>query len=112
MVRCVSGGTALAGALVLCNSHVWKALPFNVENGKDRCDLSLILFLLFFLSSPRSSLAAAVPHSERQSRSPYLAAQSLSRSEPAASALSLGSPEDTNQPSGMSVCLSEPTHIP
>lgn len=57
------GAAVLAGAPLLCNSRVWKALPFNVKNGKDRCNLGLILFLYFSLSSLRSSLAAAFPHS-------------------------------------------------
>ena len=57
------GAAVLAGALLLCNSHVWKAFPFHVKNGKDRCNLGLILFLYFFLSSLRGSLAAAFPHS-------------------------------------------------
>lgn len=42
------GAAVLAGALLLCNSHVWKGLPLNVQNGKDRCNLGLILFLYFF----------------------------------------------------------------
>jgi len=55
------GAAVLAGALLLRDSRVWKALPFNVKNGKDRCNLGLILFLLLFLSSLRNSLAAAFP---------------------------------------------------
>lgn len=40
------GAAALAGALLLCNSRVWKALPFNAKNGKDRCSLGLVLIPL------------------------------------------------------------------
>lgn len=57
------GAAVLAGALLMSNSHVWKALPFNVKNGKDRCNLGLIFFLYFILSSLRSPLVAAFPHS-------------------------------------------------
>lgn len=57
------GAVAVAGVLVLHNSCMWKTLPFNVKNGKDRCGLCLMLFSCLLLSSRSSSPAATFPHS-------------------------------------------------